>query len=191
MEMLMRQLAPKLSTSPPDFNRDADKACRTAPSDYHEGMTLIVALVLIGLILVVLETFLPGMVLGIAGVVCLVAAVVIGFRDFGPSTGVNVLMAVGLGLCGCFVFYAQVFPSTPIAKALISQRVLRNPDMQDELLHARGTTLSALRPSGMAMINGKRFDVVSEGGFIEPNTPIEVIDVDGARIVARKLAPEA
>lgn len=153
-------------------------------------MTLIVALVLIGLILVMLETFLPGMVLGIAGVVCLTAAVAFGFRDFGPGVGVNVLMAVGLGLCGCFVLYAQVFPSTPIAKALISRRVLKDPDMQDELLHARGATLSALRPSGVALINGKRFDVVSEGGFIEPNTPIEVVNVDGARIVARKVSPE-
>lgn len=151
-------------------------------------MTLIVALVLIGLILVMLETFLPGMVCGIAGLVCLSAAVVIGFRDFGPGTGVNVLMAVGLGLCGCFVLYAQFFPSTPIAKALISQRVIQNPELPEELLQAKGTTLTALRPAGTVLVNGKRYDVVSEGGFVEANTRVEVIDVDGARIVVRKVA---
>jgi len=44
-----------------------------------------------------------------------------------------------------------------------------------------------LRPAGVAEIEGQRLDVVSEGGMIEPGASIQVIGVDGTRIVVRKV----
>ena len=45
--------------------------------------------------------------------------------------------------------------------------------------------MSPLRPAGIADIDGKRVDVVSQGEWIDATTPIEVIRVDGNRIVVR------
>lgn len=45
--------------------------------------------------------------------------------------------------------------------------------------------MTVLRPSGTAVINNERIDVVSEGGFIEQNSRITVIKVEGVRIVVR------
>jgi len=42
-----------------------------------------------------------------------------------------------------------------------------------------------LRPSGTAVINGKRIDVVTEGPFVERGSPIKVVEVEGARVVVR------
>ena len=42
------------------------------------------------------------------------------------------------------------------------------------------------RPAGIAEIAGTRLDVVSDGGFIEALTAIEVTRVDGNRIVVRQ-----
>ena len=56
------------------------------------------------------------------------------------------------------------------------------------LLSQTGTAYSTLRPSGKAHINGKLVDVVSSGEFIDPGTPVEVIEVAGNRIVVRAVS---
>jgi membrane-bound serine protease (ClpP class) len=45
--------------------------------------------------------------------------------------------------------------------------------------------LTKLRPSGTAVINGKRVDVVTEGAFIEPGQSIKVVAIEGLRVVVR------
>ena len=49
-----------------------------------------------------------------------------------------------------------------------------------------GTTRSDLRPAGIAIIDNKRIDVVSEGGFIEKDCSIKVLAVDGPRVIVTK-----
>ena len=44
-----------------------------------------------------------------------------------------------------------------------------------------------LRPAGMAKIGDEYVDVVTEGDFIEPGTSIQVIEVEGTRIVVKKV----
>ncbi len=53
------------------------------------------------------------------------------------------------------------------------------------LIGARGKTLSALRPSGVAMIGEKRVPVQTEGDFIPAGIDIEVVSVKGSRVVVR------
>ena len=48
-----------------------------------------------------------------------------------------------------------------------------------------GQSLSPLRPAGIALINGRRVDVVTDGEFIEPETDVQVVAVEGSRVVVR------
>ena len=56
-------------------------------------------------------------------------------------------------------------------------------DDYSSLLGKAGSSLTALRPSGIAMIDSKRTDVVTNGEFIDPHIPLNVIQIDGTRIV--------
>jgi len=51
----------------------------------------------------------------------------------------------------------------------------------------QGETLSILRPAGKARFGEEYLDVVSEGPFIDPGTRVEVVRVEGMRIVVRKV----
>lgn len=64
--------------------------------------------------------------------------------------------------------------------------VAQTPD-RTELIGMTGLTITPVHPSGTAVINDKRYDVVSEGGFIDKNVDVTVIDVEGVRIVVRKI----
>jgi membrane-bound serine protease (ClpP class) len=49
----------------------------------------------------------------------------------------------------------------------------------------QGTALTILRPSGKARFADHVVDVVTEGEFIAPQTPITVIQTDGMRVVVK------
>ena len=48
-----------------------------------------------------------------------------------------------------------------------------------------GKSVTPLRPAGIAEIDGSRMDVVSEGTYIPAGVEIEVIKVEGRRVVVR------
>ncbi|MNP65961.1 hypothetical protein D3C76_1616010 [compost metagenome] len=58
-----------------------------------------------------------------------------------------------------------------------------------ELIGLQGISLTPLRPSGTAMFNGERVDVVSDGDFIPVDTPIIVVKAEGTRIVVQQALP--
>lgn len=62
------------------------------------------------------------------------------------------------------------------------------PEADLRWLGRQGRASSVLRPAGIAEIDGERVDVVSDGELIEPGTRIEVMHVDGNRIVVRRLS---
>ncbi len=50
-----------------------------------------------------------------------------------------------------------------------------------------GTAVSFLRPAGIASIDGRRVDVLTEGEFIPQGTPVRVVRVEGARVFVEPL----
>lgn len=53
----------------------------------------------------------------------------------------------------------------------------------------RGQTVTPLRPAGTADIDGQRLDVVSEAAFVAAGREIEVLRVEGSRILVREASP--
>ena len=49
-----------------------------------------------------------------------------------------------------------------------------------------GIALTVLRPAGTALIDGSRLDVVTSGEYIDAGATVEVILVEGSRIVVRE-----
>ena len=149
-------------------------------------MELVITLLVVGAILLVLETILPGMIAGILGLFCLLAGVIQSFITFGPRTGSYVLAGVVLGLMVGTAVWVKFFPQTRMARIFTSQRTVGEIGTErPELLHQTGHALTPLRPSGTAVISGRRVDVVTEGGMIARNTPIIVVAVEGMRVVVR------
>jgi membrane-bound serine protease (ClpP class) len=51
----------------------------------------------------------------------------------------------------------------------------------------QGVALTPLRPGGSAMINNVKIDVVAEGKFVEANTPVKVLRVEGNRVLVEPI----
>ncbi|MDD2624636.1 MAG: NfeD family protein, partial [Candidatus Riflebacteria bacterium] len=81
------------------------------------------------------------------------------------------------------------FPTTAIGKKFVlsSETSVSNDSIAvenyDHLIGSEGVATSMLRPSGIAKINGDRYDVITEGEFIEKNTAIVVKKAEAGRII--------
>jgi membrane-bound serine protease (ClpP class) len=151
-------------------------------------MTLIIALLIMGALLLFLETLLPGLIAGIGGVICLLAAVVLGYREYGYQTGSLILGVVLVGTVLGAWCWVRLFPGSRVAKKFISQSVVGELGVEKrQLLNCTGVTSTRLRPSGQAVVNGQRVDVVTEGGMIERGAIVRVVAVEGSRIVVREV----
>ena len=56
----------------------------------------------------------------------------------------------------------------------------------DELIGTEGVAFTPLRPGGTGVFDERRLSVATEGEFLEKDTPITVIEVEGSRILVRR-----
>lgn len=155
------------------------------------NLPMVLCLVM-GMGLMVVEVFLPGFGLpGISGIVLIGAGTLIASWHFGTLTAVGILLVI---LAVLAVLISWVLRSA--AKGDMGRSALFLHDAQEmpgakdmEALVGRvGETSSVLRPAGIANFDGVRLNVVTEGSFIESGVPVEIIRVEGKRIVVRQRA---
>lgn len=136
----------------------------------------------IGVALIFLEVFIPSG--GIIGIVAL-AALGLGIYSFFHQGKILLGSMTGIGVA---VFVISMFS---FMLRRISLTETQNSDAVDnslgEIMGRSGVTKSALRPAGVALIDGKRVDVVASSGFIENGKLITVVETSGNRVVVREL----
>jgi len=152
-------------------------------------MNLIFFLLAGGVVLLLAEIFLPGMIAGICGVLALLAATLLVFIQYGAEAGIYLLVSeLVLTLIG-FLIWMKLFPETKFGKQFILPGDSNSSPLPEEffeLLQQTGKTLTSLRPGGTIEIRGRRYDAVSEGLFIESGEAVRVVKLDGQIIVVRK-----
>lgn len=155
------------------------------------ALQVFIASILIGLMLLAIEVFVPGGILGTFAVGALMVAVVAGFFAFGPKGGL--MAAVLLVVFGSLFFgvWIRIFPRTPMGRVLTLRKDGHDFKAADAgpaiTVGLEGTAQTNLHPSGIALFNGKRTDVVSEAGYLNAGRPVRVVKVEGNRIVVREV----
>jgi membrane-bound serine protease (ClpP class) len=150
-------------------------------------ISLVCLIYLVGLILLLLELFAPGVFLGITGVAVLMAGITLAFWYHSPVWGIS-LLAIALVLVPAVLIWAlkQV---TLSASQNLEDGYTSTEEKFDALLGKEGISLTPLRPSGMALIDGKRIDVTAESLMLDKDTPIKVVKVEGSRLVVKATGP--
>jgi membrane-bound serine protease (ClpP class) len=151
----------------------------------------VIALALAGILGILFELHvLPGHgIAGTLGLIALVASVVLSFGFAFVFVAVQAL-AIAIVLTAIFFALAtRVYPENAFVARLAFTGV-QGPDYvastsHRELLGQTGIASSYLRPAGVATIDGKRIDVLTEGEFVTAGTAVRVTRVEGARVFVR------
>ncbi|MFM7149953.1 MAG: NfeD family protein, partial [Gemmataceae bacterium] len=181
-----------------------------AHSQLHGQITwLAILLFLLGLLLLGLEIFIiPGFgVCGISGVLLVLASLGLVAYGHWPRTGSewvrfgNQISPFGISMIGSlFLVFLIVryLPNIPVLNRLMLQPLDENGDHQalDEepmnseyhrLLGAIGHAATPLRPAGKMQVEGRFVDVMAEGAYIMAGARVQVIEIEGNRVVVKEV----
>lgn len=152
-----------------------------------------IGLFMLGILLVALEIFIiPGFgIAGIAGILAIVISVILVFGNLQLAL-VSLSIAFTVSLLALILLWKRIRKTRFWNRLILSQTEskeegYRAPSNFNHLLGKQGQTLTPLRPAGTMIIDGTRYDVVSEGGFISENSYVEVVFSEGTRIVVREV----
>ncbi|MEW6195097.1 MAG: NfeD family protein [Bacteroidota bacterium] len=160
-----------------------------------------ILLFVVGVILLLIEIFvIPGFgIFGISGITLMVLGLFLGLlSDFKMidwdiiSIAIIQLASVFVGSSVIIFFLLKYLPKTEMLNKLILKEQVAaksgyaaKPSLAD-LIGKEGIALTDLRPSGTALIENNRVDVVTEGDYINRDSGIKVKSVEGSKIVVGK-----
>ena len=173
----------------------------------------VVALFILGMVLVLIEILFfahSTIVFGVVGVFLILASLLWTMIDRYPGqnffpTGNMLaipLLNMFVAIIGSFIviaLLARYLPRTSIYRRFaLMESNPSGPSLAGEPRQfatalgltpgAEGTAVTVLRPSGKARFANHVVDVVTEGEFIAPQTPVTVIQTDGMRVVVKSVA---
>ena len=148
---------------------------------------IILALILAGLLLFMVEVFLiPGIsIAGIASAICLLYANYYAFDTLGPMAGFITLIASALS---CVVIIVWFMRSKTMDKLSLKKTLDYKIDPLKGIrirIGDKGITITRLALIGNANINGNIIEVRSADGLIDENTPVYVERVVGGTVIVR------
>ncbi|MEG0971069.1 MAG: NfeD family protein [Acidaminococcaceae bacterium] len=145
-----------------------------------------ILLFVVGLGLLVLEVFIPGFgVFGVIGMLSLLGSFY--YLLGGNAAALNWLAVSLVAAIGIFALLVKYLPSNPawnlvvLKERQMLKEGLGTPDFS-AYLGASGITVTVLRPSGIALVEGKRLDVITSGEYIATGTSVKVVKIEGNKI---------
>ena len=165
-------------------------------------------LFLLGIVLILIEVFvLPGFgVTGVVGILLMLGALTLITVEKIPEHGSDWLKLGAktaqylFALIGAFIaafIIAKYLPKVPVANRMVlapqSEREALDPTILPgaaqaaALLGAIGVASTVLRPAGTVQFGEEFVDVVSDGEFITAGTRVQVVEVEGTRIVVKEV----
>lgn len=149
-------------------------------------------LFVIGLILIVAELVVPGGIIGIIGGVLIIGSLLFAGESF-VHMAYSILIAMiitGIGMVILMKFFGKklhLFNRLVLRDATTTEEGYVSNTNRIELIGKRGQSITPLRPSGTIVLDGERLDVVTEGSYVDGGKTVEVIKVEGSRIVVREI----
>lgn len=154
---------------------------------------LILIISIFGLLLLAIEVFIPGFgIFGITGIAMLILSILM----LSPSLEVT-LASLTVAVIMSLVLGVVVFKR--IKKSSFWNKIVLQPmgtaqEQSKEIAAAHteigmeGRAITKLRPSGHVLLdNGQQVSVVTDGHFIDENERVVVFELEGNKIVVKKI----
>lgn len=149
-------------------------------------------LFILGIILIVVELFVPGGILGFLGLGSILMSIIFAGENVVFMT-ISLFIAIVVAITAMVIlvkFFGKknrLFGKIVLRDSTSSEQGYVSNSSRTDLLNKEGITLTPLRPSGTIIIENERVDAVTEGGFIDTNVKVIVVKVEGVRVVVREL----
>ncbi|MCB1110581.1 MAG: serine protease [Chlamydiia bacterium] len=149
-------------------------------------MIVAIGVGLLGLVLIYLEFFVPGGILGTLGGVAFILSAIL----FAWEAGHLWMGVVFIGVMVCLLLVSirlalWKLKKKPALFASDAQSGYVASSYDASLIGKEGEALTDLKPSGHIMVEGERYQAVSESRYIKKGEPVKIIGGEGARLICK------
>jgi len=148
----------------------------------------IIFFITLGFILFLIELLTPGFgVPGIAGIVFIVIGCYTALKQ-------SLFLGIVASLVSILtvILFFKIFAKSPVWRKIRldikeeKEKGFISAEDLSYLLNKTGTAITVLRPSGIALIEGKRINVTTEGRFIDKDKKVKVVKVEGNTVIVKE-----
>ena len=156
-------------------------------------MTTILLLFIFGIVLLVLDLFVPGIILSVAGTLAFLAGTARAFSEYGVAGGL-VTFAIGMVLLAVALYIEYgLLPKTRFGKKFFLHAAVdgttQAPMAQSSALSGReAVALTPLMPSGQIEIDGQRYEALSLDGHVHKGARLKVTGQQNFSLTVTKLS---
>ena len=146
-------------------------------------------LLLLGLVFLWLEFYLPGGAFAVASAIFVLGALGTFFAA-SPSVIASVLFFVGACILVVVVIRLAIWR---IKKSATKNTFFLSKDQEgfmaaelsDDIVGKRGTTLTECGPSGYALVEGKRIPIICRGPYLDKGVEVQIITIELGNYVVK------
>lgn len=143
---------------------------------------------LVGLVLILLEFYLPGAVMGVAGTLFLIASLFLFAMTYSAFLFVLFCIVMAASLAGVIKYALWAIPKSTSFYSRDDQTGYQASSYDEALIGKTGTVLSDLKPGGYIIVEGKQHQALSESGYLVKGTPVQILRGEGESLIVRKHA---
>ncbi|MDN3509650.1 MAG: NfeD family protein [Candidatus Neptunochlamydia sp.] len=150
-------------------------------------MLAAIGIALLSLILIYLEFFVPGAVLGVLGGVGFCLSILLFIWELAtPWQIIIFVIAIIVLLVLTIKMALWKLKQKPAMFAKEKQSNYLASEFDKEMIGKPGEAITDLKPSGYVRVEGKRHQAVSESLYIKKGESVKIIAGEGARLIVRK-----
>ena len=156
----------------------------------NDSLLFPIILQLVGVVVIIAEIILPsGGILSIAALGVFGYSLFIVFNEISMTIGFSFVAADLILIPVLVIVGLKLLARSPatLRKTLSRKEGVSSQSSElESYVGTQGNAVTNLRPAGIAVINGKRVDVVTRGEYLEKDSAIVVAAVTGNQIIVRK-----
>lgn len=166
-------------------------------------MDIIILLVVLGVLLIALEVVLPGMILGIGGAICLVAASVTAYSLYGFFGAIGVATVSGFLTFIAVIVEFRLMEKTGLGHKFFLRTTSGGKaagSVQDDAadgmtpadasepieVGTRCEAITRMMPTGTVRIGGKNWEAHSREGMIDRGELLEVVAIEPHQLIVQR-----
>ncbi|HBR95422.1 NfeD family protein [Coraliomargarita sp. SDUM461003] len=154
-------------------------------------MTTILGLILAALVLVFFEVLLPGGVLGVLAVLCLLLATWLTGAQFGAGVAVLTFVLASLAIALLIFIEFKLLARTSLGRGFFLKSSVSGHSnvapAEASIIGKEGLALTRLNPSGKVRIDDQTYQAYSQDGYIAADQAIRVIAQDSFKLIIKKI----
>ncbi len=138
---------------------------------------------MLGIVLMILDFLvIPGGIVAIVGIICMIGGVVGAFVEFGTTIGFLTLLCTTFLTIGSVVLMMRSKTWRKIQLKTKIDSKMNEIDISHITSGSQGISISRLAPMGTGIFGETEIEVISLQGFINENTPIIIKKIEGSKV---------